>query len=109
MLTQNADVANSVIDENAWVKLNPLWGTFQSTVDPLRDPIPEDTGHYPHPTWNVIWTRNELCHLVTSRYGERMLQLITVRDGMAPVALLFVCERHKVQWRARALPGLQPI
>ena len=56
VMTQDATIANALIDMNAWIKLNPLQGCYVSSINPLIDDVPQDTGHYPHRRWTVAWT-----------------------------------------------------
>lgn len=104
MTTQNADIANCLIDKNAWLKLNPLRGCYESTVNPHTDDVPQDTGHYEHPTWRVAWSLRELEDLVESRYDERMLTLIQIEAGMGPTAVLVLCAEVLEEWNSLPVP-----
>lgn len=99
VLTQDATIANALIDKNAWIKLNPLRRCYSSNVDPLRDDVPQDTGHYPHPNWTVTWTLEQLQALAVSRYGERILGLVQISAGMSPTGVLELCHTAEAQLR----------
>ena len=101
VLTQNAGIANALIDMNAWVKLNPLRGCYVSDVNPGTDAVPEDTHHFPHPTWTVTWTLEQLQALVESHFDARMLDLVNARitEGMSPSWVLSLCYEMENEWR----------
>ena len=103
VMTQDATIANALIDMNAWIKLNPLQGCYVSSINPLIDDVPQDTGHYPHPTWAVAWTLEELQALVVSRYDDQILGLVQIRAGMSPSGLLKLCDGAEAQLKTRII------